>query len=143
IEDFTGKTELTLWSDDYVKFQNYLEKGKNVLVTGYFKSRYNAADQFELKIVSINMLETAMMNLTRSVEINLHPAAVTKEMIDFVDKNVRTNPGKSTLKFSITEPVENLKVTMYTMEKGFSMNDSMADYLLNNPDVEVNVAVVG
>lgn len=42
IEDFTGKTELMLWNDDYVRFQNYLEKGKNVLVQGEFKTRFNS-----------------------------------------------------------------------------------------------------
>lgn len=142
IEDFSGKTELMLWSDDYVRFQNYLEKGKNLLINGFFKQRYNS-DQYEFKVTSISLLEMAKQTLTRQLEINLEPASVTKEFVTFIEKNVRDNPGKSSLRFNIYEPTENLKVTMYTLEKGFTMNDEMAGYLLDNPDVEINVGLVG
>ena len=29
------------------------------------------------------------------------------------------------------------------MEKGFQMNEEMAEFLLNNPDVDVHVGLVG
>lgn len=142
IEDFSGKTELMLWSDDYVRFQNYLEKGKNLLVNGFFKQRYNS-DQYEFKVTGITLLETAKQALTRQLDINLEPASVTEEFVRFLEKNVRENPGKTSLRFNIYEPTENLKVTMYTLEKGFTMNDEMAAYLLDNPDVEITVGLVG
>ena len=142
LEDFSGKTELMLWSDDYMKFQNYLDKGKNVLVTGYFKTRFNA-DQFEFKISSINLLETAKQLLTKQVDIQISANSMTKDFVEFIDNNVRNNPGKSALKFNVLEPIEQLQVGLYTLEKGFSMNEEMADFLLNNPDVEINVSLVG
>jgi len=142
IEDFSGKTELMLWSDDYVRFQNYLEKGKNLLINGFFKQRYNN-EQIEFKVTNICLLEMAKQTLTRQLEINIEPASVTKELVTFLEKNVRENPGKSSLRFNLYEPAENLKVTMYTLEKGFTMNDEMAGYLLDNPDVEINVGLVG
>jgi DNA polymerase-3 subunit alpha len=142
IEDFSGKTELMLWSDDYVRFQNYLEKGKNLLINGFFKQRYNS-EQFEFKVTSISLLEMAKQTLTRQLEINIEPASVTKEFVTFIEKNVRENPGKSSLRFNIYEPAENLKVTMYTLEKVFTMNDEMAIYLFDNPDVEINIGLVG
>ncbi len=80
--------------------------------------------------------------IASQLDINIEPASVTKEFVAFVEKNIRENPGKSSLRFNIYEPAENLKVTLYTMEKGFMMNEEMASYLLNNPDVEVNVGLV-
>jgi len=142
IEDFNGKTELMLWSDDYVRFQNYLEKGKNLLINGFFKQRYNS-DQFEFKVTNISLLEMVKQSLTRQLEINIEPASVTPEFVTFIEKNVRENPGKSSLRFNIYEPTENLKVTLYTLEKGFMMNEEMAGFLMNNPDVEINVGLVG
>ena len=41
IEDYSGKSEFILWSEDYAKFSNYLEKGKNLFITGYFRQRFN------------------------------------------------------------------------------------------------------
>lgn len=140
IEDFSGKAELMLWSDDYVRFKNYVEKGNNLLIYGYFKQRFNGED-YEFKVNAINLLETAKMNLTRNIEICMEPASVTNEFVHFIENNVRSNPGKSSLKFKIKEPQENLEVVLNTTDKGFTMNEDMAIFLLDNPDVEVSVGL--
>jgi DNA polymerase III subunit alpha len=142
IEDFTGKTEFLLWSEDYVKFQNYLEKGQNILCNGFFRPKYNRPTEFEFKITSMSLLETVKQSLTRSIDISIHPVGVTAELVDFVDKNLKQYPGKTTLRFNIYEPKENLKLSLYSLERSFMMNEEMADYLLNNPDFEVNVGLV-
>jgi DNA polymerase-3 subunit alpha len=72
----------------------------------------------------------------------MHPAAVTAELVDFVDSNIKQNPGKTSLRFNMFEPKENLKVSLYSLDKSFLMNEDMAGFLLNNPDFEVNVGVV-
>ena len=143
MEDFSGKTEYVLWSEDYVKFQNYLEKGQNILLNGFFRNRYNQPNVFEFKINSMSLLETVKQSLTRSVEISMHPGAVNEQMVLFLEKNLRSYPGKSTLRFNVVEPKENLRISMYTIERGFQMNEEMADFLMNNPDIEVKVGLVG
>ncbi|MDI9364956.1 MAG: DNA polymerase III subunit alpha [Flavobacterium sp.] len=140
IEDFSGKTEIALWSDDYMKFQHYLDKGKNVLVNGFFKASWKA-DSFEFKVGSITLLETAKQNFTKSIEINLHPAAISNDFVNFISTNVKNNPGKTSLKFNVIEPRDNIKISMYTTDKGFTMNEDMAEFLLNNLDIEINVAL--
>ncbi len=145
IEDYSGKTEIALWSDDYVKFTNYLEKGKNVLLNGFFKTGWKKEgepDKYEFKVQTINLLETAKQNLTKQLDLNLHAGAVSPELVNFMDKNVKNNPGKASLRISLFEPKENLKITLSNTEKGFTMNDEMAAFLLGNPDIEVNVAVI-
>lgn len=143
IEDFTGKTEFLLWSEDYIKFQNYLEKGQNILLNGFFRPRYNRPNEFDFKINVMSLLETVKQTLTRSIEINVHPASVTPDFVNFVDRNVRNFPGKSSLRFNIIEPKDNLKVSLISFEKGFQMNEEMADFLMGNPDVDVHVGLVG
>ncbi len=138
IEDFTGKTELMLWSDDYVKYQNYLEKGKNLLVTGCFKTRYNS-DQYEFKVLSVNLLEVTKQAFTKQLIMEVAAKAVTPDFVNFIEKNVRTNPGKVGLKFNIYDQVENVKFTLRTYEKGFSMNDDLVQFIEANNDIEVKV----
>ncbi|MCX6337767.1 MAG: DNA polymerase III subunit alpha, partial [Bacteroidetes bacterium] len=142
IEDFTGKTEFLLWSEDYIKFQNYLEKGQNILCNGFFRPKYNRPTEFEFKITSMSLLETVKQTLTRTIDISIHPVGITADLVDFVDKNLKQYPGKTTLRFNIYEPKENLKLSLYSLERSFMMNEEMADYLLNNPDFEVNVGLV-
>lgn len=144
IEDYSGKTEIALWSDDYVKFTNYLEKGKNILLQGFFKTGWKKEgepDRYEFKVLSINLLESAKQNLTKQVDLNLHVGAVSPELVNFMEKNIKNNPGKAGLKINLIEPTENLNITLVSKDKGFTMNDEMANFLLNNPDIEVNVAM--
>jgi DNA polymerase-3 subunit alpha len=143
IEDFSGKTEFILWSEDYIKFQNYLEKGQNVLLNGFFRPRYNRPNEFDFKVSSMNLLETVKQNLTRSLDINVHAASLTPQFVEFIETNVKKYPGKSSLRFNVLEPKENLLVSLYSFDKGFQMNEEMAGFLLDNPDVEVQVGLVG
>ncbi len=140
IEDFTAKTEIMLWSDDYMRFKHYVEAGKNLLITGFFRSRFNS-EQYEFKVSTICLLETAKQTLTKQIDVNLQPASLTNEFVNFVENNVKANPGKSSIRFNIYEPLHNLKISMHTMDRGFTMNEEMADFLIDNPNVDINVEV--
>jgi DNA polymerase-3 subunit alpha len=140
IEDFSGNAEIALWSEDYQRYQHYLEKGKSLMVNGNFKANWKG-DGFEFKVTSIYLLETAKTVLTKNVDISMHPAAVSEAFVHFIERNMKTNPGKSSFKFNIIDPNESLKISLLTSEKGFSMNDELAEYLMNNTDIEVNVGL--
>jgi DNA polymerase-3 subunit alpha len=140
IEDFSGKVEIMLWSDDYVKFQNYLEKGKSVLVQGEFKSRFNT-DQYEFKVTNINLLEITKANFTKQLILDVPTKVINSDFVDFFDKNVKSYPGKTSIKFNIIEPKDNLKLSLYTLANGVTMNDEIVHWLEENKDVDVQVVV--
>ena len=142
IEDFTGKTDFLLWSEDYVKFQNYLEVGQKIFINGSFRTRYNQSNQFEFKIVQMSLLETVKQVQTRSIEISLHPANLNQGMIHFFEKNLKQNPGKSSFKITFVEPIEQLAFSLLTFEKGFLMNDELVQFLDSNPELNVQVNLV-
>jgi len=142
IEDYSGKTEIALFGEDYVKFKDHFSLGNVLFVTGNFKARWNSTTDFEFKLSGVMLLETVKRVLTRQVQIGLHPKLVNEALVTFVDNNVRGNPGKSSIKFVLYEPRSNYKVSMYTLEKGFEMNDEMTAFLEENPDMEVNVTTL-
>ncbi|MFP5041682.1 DNA polymerase III subunit alpha [Parasediminibacterium sp. JCM 36343] len=142
IEDYTGKTEIALFGEDYARHKIYLELGKSLLVTGFFKAPWKDGAAYEFKVSNICLLETVKPSLTKSVDISMNPASLSPDFVSFITKNVQQNPGKASLRFHIYEPEENLKISLYTSDKGFSMNDDMAIFLSNNLEVDVNVALV-
>ena len=142
IEDFTGKTDFILWSEDYIKFQNYLEVGQKIFLTGSFRNRYNQPNAFEFKITNMSLLETVKQNQTRSIEISMHPSKLDIEILEFVEKNLKQNPGRASLKFNFVEPKEQLVASVRTYEKGFLMNDDMVSFLDKHPDLSVLVNLV-
>jgi DNA polymerase III subunit alpha len=138
IEDFSGKAEFFLWSEDYVKYNHYLEKGMIILIEGAFKPRFNS-DQYEFRLNKIHLLDTVKIALTKQLIIELQPQALNAGFIDFVEKNIKNHPGPTSIKFNVVDNRNNHKVGMYSLGKGFTMNDEMAVFLNENTDVDVSV----
>ncbi|WP_431209830.1 OB-fold nucleic acid binding domain-containing protein [Puia sp. P3] len=138
IEDYTGKAEFMLWSEDYARYSNYLEKGKNLFLMGNFKQRFNT-NQFEFKIDRMMLLESIKPILTKQVIMDVEARFINQEMVDFIEKNVKKYPGKSGLKFNIVESKSHSRVSLYTMGTGFEMNDEMSAFLETKPELEVQV----
>ena len=138
IEDYTGKTEFMLWSEDYARYSNYLEKGKNLFITGAFRLRFNKTE-YEFKIERMMLLESIKPILTKQVIMEVEARFVSEEMVLFMEKNLKKYPGKSQLKFNILEPKSRSKISMFTMGSGFEMNDEMTAFLAEKPELEVQV----
>ena len=141
IEDYSGKSEFMLWSEDYVRYTNYLDKGMIVLVEGGFRPRYNS-EQYEFRLAKIHLLDTVKTMLTKQVVIDIQPQFVDNNFVSFIEKNIKANPGKSSIKFNIADDRNNYKIGMYSLENGFTMNDEMAVFLNENPDIEVSVVTM-
>jgi DNA polymerase-3 subunit alpha len=139
IEDYSGKTEFPLFSEDYLKISPFLQQGSTVLITGYFKPRYNK-EEFEFKVQLVSLAETLKKTLTKQVNIEMHPADVTKDVVEFVEKNIKNyRGGKTTLNFVLAEPKNNLKVQLTTGSNTFEMNEEFIQFVEGKPELEVQV----
>lgn len=139
IEDLHCKSEiLDIGNDDYVKFLNYLEVGKVLFLTGYFKKGWKE-DSFDFAIQQISLLESVKNNITDSIEINMNAAKITSQQIHFLFENFNQNPGKSLVKIILSDPYEeNLSIKL-SSKKSIQLNDELVDFLLNNKDIEVKI----
>jgi DNA polymerase III subunit alpha len=141
IEDYSGKTEFPLFSEDYMRLTPILQQGSTVLINGYFKPRYNK-DEFEFKVMGVSLAETMKRNMTKQVHIEAHPQAISAAMVNFVEKNVKNFPGSATLKFILTEPKNRMKISLVTTSNGFELNEEMIQFLEKSPELEVQVQTV-
>ena len=138
LEDYSGKTELMLWSEDYVKFSPYLQQGNAVFLTGFFKKRYNK-EEFEFKVTTVSLVESMKKNMTKLVNIETHPKHIDEAMIKFMERNLKNHPGRSTLKLTVAEPRSKKKISLVTLDNGFEMNDELIEYLNSKPELEVQL----
>ena len=141
IEDFSGKTEFMLWSEDYVKYLHYLEKGQILMIEGGFKERFKSG-QYEFKFNKIHLLETAKTKLTKNVCIEIEPQFIDESFVQFLEKNVAANPGNTALKFNIIDRSLQKKLTLSTFETGVLLNDELIDYLTKNKNLELIVSTI-
>jgi DNA polymerase-3 subunit alpha len=138
LEDYSGKAEFMLWSEDYVKYTNYLDKGLIVMIEGAFRQRYDG-QSYDFSINKLHLLDTVKSTLTKQVIIEVQPQFINEDMLEFIDANVKANPGKTTIKFNIIDNRNKFKIGMKSLEKGVLMNDDLASYLNENKDIEVSV----
>jgi DNA polymerase-3 subunit alpha len=139
VEDYSGKTEIMLWGDDYMRFKDYLEKGKIIFVVGSFKNRYNS-DKYEFKVERINLLESIKQGMTKQVTLFVEPRHVTEDMIRFLEGNLATYKGGSTsLRINLMD-VKNQRLTsLYSLGSGLNMNDELAVWIQGKPEIEVKI----
>ncbi len=138
IEDYSGKTEFPLFSENYLRLTPILQPGSTVLINGFFKPRYNK-EEFEFVVGSVSLAETMKRNMTKAITIEAHPQDITPEMVAFVEKNMKSNRGDATLKFVLTEPKNKMKISLVTSGTGFQMNEEMIEFLEKSPEFEVQV----
>lgn len=139
LEDYSGKMEIALFGEDYVKYKDHFSPGSVIFVTGQFKNRWNKTDEFEFKVSGVLLLETVKRTLTRQITVETDPRFITLEVVQFFEENILKNPGNSIFRLHLYDPTEKLKVQLRTLERGFEMNDEMAQFLLNRPELEVEV----
>jgi len=142
LEDFSGKTEFMIWSEEYVKYINYLEKGRIILIEGSFKQRFNTS-QFEFKISKLHLLESLKSTQTKQITLDIAPQFIDENFISFFDQNINNNPGNTQLKFNIHDITLQRKLTLSTFEKGITLNDEMIEFLNNNIQIDVSVSTTG
>jgi DNA polymerase-3 subunit alpha len=140
LEDYSGKTELVLFGDDYVRYNAYLQQGQAIFIVGGFKQRYNKSE-FEFKVTSISLAENVKKQLTKQVQLDLDVRNIQPDIIDFLESNFKKYPGKSALKVVVSEPKSALKANLITMDSGIEMNADLIHFLENRPEIEIQVTV--
>jgi DNA polymerase-3 subunit alpha len=139
IEDLHGKSEiLDISSDDYVKFQNYLEVGKVLILTGFFKKGWKE-NSFDFGIQQISLLESVKNMLTESIELRIDTAKITHQLIQFLFENFNKNPGRTSLKIILSDPYEENLTIKLSSKQSIRLNDELVDFLQNNSEIEVKI----
>ncbi|HEU4633904.1 MAG TPA: OB-fold nucleic acid binding domain-containing protein, partial [Flavisolibacter sp.] len=138
LEDYTGKTEIVLFGDDYVRYNAYLQNGHAVMLVGTFRQR-QYKPEYEFRVSSISLAENVKRQLTKQVQLEVDVRNVQRDMIDFLEENLKKYPGKSSLRVIVSEPKTNLRANLFTFNGGLEMNNDLIHFLQNKPEIEVQV----
>lgn len=139
LEDFSGKTEFMLWSEDYSRYNHYLEKGQMLLIEGGFKERFNSG-QYEFKINKLHLLETLKTTMTKQIQLEISPELIDETFLTFFAENIQQHPGNTTIKFNIIDDLLKRKFTLSTFDKGVLVNDELIDFLNKNTHIAVSIS---
>jgi DNA polymerase-3 subunit alpha len=138
VEDYSGKFDFPLFSEDYLRFTPLLQTGTIVLLSGFLKQRFNRAE-YEFKLQQVMLGESVKKSLTKELTIVAHPGSLKAEWIDFLQKNRKKHPGKTALVFHLVDLEAKQQVTLRTLEKPLEMNDELVQFLQERQEWQIRV----
>lgn len=142
LEDYTGKFEFALWSEDFLRFTNYFKTGLCLYVNGAFKPKRFNENEYEFKVVSMQLLQEVKRTHTRKVGLLTQPQHVTPQIIDFLVDNAEKHPGKCEVHFQLIDHQEDLTVKLHTFNRHIEMNDELAHFLDTQPDIDIYIDTI-
>ncbi|QJB38812.1 DNA polymerase III subunit alpha [Chitinophaga oryzae] len=142
IEDYSGKFEFALWSEDFIRFAPYLKPGLCLFINGGFKSKRFNDNEYEFKVNSIQLLQEVKKTHTKQVFLATSPKHLNRETVDFLVENVNRFPGSSTLHMQLVDIDDNMQVKLHTFNKNIEMNDELAHFLRKQPDLDVYIEII-
>lgn len=136
MEDYSGKEEFPLWSEDYQRYNQYLQKGCIIYIEGGFRDGYRG---YEFKINKLHLLETVKKTMTQRLIIGTVAEDINAEFVKFLSTNFAEYPGDTRLAVQVTDPAQNHQFMMNTEDKGIQMNDELAVFLNKHWEYDVQV----
>ncbi|MBX2940647.1 MAG: hypothetical protein KF880_11305, partial [Ferruginibacter sp.] len=129
-----------LFGDDYVRFNKYLQKGLIVMIEGVFELKRFSKDVYEFKLIRIQLLSDAMATLPKQINLFVHPSDVSEDFISFLTQNVQKFNGNTKLSIELNDQLLQCRAKLETQHsQHFTMNEELAQYLQNNPKIQVMV----
>lgn len=142
IEDYTGKFEFALWSEDFIRFAPYLKPGLCLFINGGFKSKRFNDNEYEFKVSSIQLLQEVKKTHTKQVFLNTMPKFINRETVDFLADNINRYPGNSVLHVHLTDRDDQTQAKLHTFNRNIEMNDELAGFLYKQPDIDVYIEII-
>ncbi len=112
VEDYSDTHQLFLFAEDYLRMKHFLASQQFVMIRARVQeNRYNSR-QMEVKIKNINLLSELEDTMMNNLTLILPVADITAEMVDRVVSMSRRHRGRTRLKISIHDQLENACVDM-------------------------------
>ncbi len=141
IEDFSGSTELLLLGDDYVKLGAFFQKDFCLFIAGSFRIRPYREDEYEFRISSIQLLEDLKKKQTRQIILSGEASRISSGLVDFLTLHERNHPGKTELRFELTDSEGQMSVCLRGTQRPVEVNDLLTDFLSVQPGLAIQVVL--
>jgi len=112
LEDYSGKSEIVLWSDDYLKFKSFLMPGLFLFIEGNIVRKSWGEQNLEFKIRSMDLLNELANKKVQGLALRFTAQDVTSQFIDTVDKLCKKNSGNAALRMYLRDEVDAIQTEL-------------------------------
>lgn len=137
LEDYSGKFEFMLWSDEYTKFKSFLTPGWFLFVEGNVLRKNWGDMNLEFKIRNIDLLNELASKRVQGLALRCNVADVSATFIDQVEKLCKKNKGPSGLKIYLKDPAEGIQAELLSRACQVKVSNALINELKRISEVGV------
>ncbi|MBX7182779.1 MAG: DNA polymerase III subunit alpha [Bacteroidia bacterium] len=129
LEDYEGSVEFTLWSEDYLKFRNYLLDNLFVAVKCQVKGKSwgndPSGENVELKIQTIALLEKLKETQSKVLTLTLPIEMLDESVLNTIVENVLLHKGNNQLRIHFVERESNTRLDTFSRKFKVDLNNQL------------------
>ena len=137
LEDYSGKSEIVLWSDDYLKFKSFLMPGLFLFIEGNIVRKSWGEQNLEFKIRSIDLLNELATKKVNGLALRFNVQSVTSQFIDSIDKLCKKNAGSAALRMYLKDESASLQAEVLSRSARIKPTNLLINELKRLADVGV------
>ncbi len=112
IEDYSGKFEFTMWSEDYLKYKSFLMPGLFLFIEGRVSRKTWGDMSMEFRIKSIELLNELGIKRTKGLQIKMNSVNLSADLISQIEKLCNEYSGGCPLYLKIQDDKEKINLEL-------------------------------
>lgn len=139
LEDYSGKFEFVMWSEDYLKYKSFLMPGLFLFVEGSVVRRTWGEQNLEFRFRSVDLLNEIGVKRAKGLEVRVPTDALNDEMVKKMQSIFSEFNGETPLFLKIRDDRENISVDMLSRKFRVKPVNDLVKKMRKLPMVEVSV----
>jgi DNA polymerase-3 subunit alpha len=112
VEDYSGKYEFMLWSEDYLKYKSFLMPGLFLFIEGNVVRKTWGEMNLEFKIRNIEILNELASKRVAGLALRLPVLAINHDFVEELDRLCKKNAGNAALRLYLRDDLEAMQTEL-------------------------------
>jgi len=139
LEDYSGRFEFILWSEDYLKFKSFLMPGLFLFVEGAIIRKTWGDQSLEFKIRNMDLLNELGVKRTRGLQLRIEARSINTQLIAQIEEVCTTFTGSCPLYLKVKDEKDQITLEMISRKYRVKPVNDMVKRIRRIPDLEVEV----
>ncbi len=137
LQDYTGDIEISLFSENYLKFKSFLQENECLYIEGEYRQR-TGSTTYELRVSNVRLLERIEEEKTKGITLRLPLERITPALIAQMEQICSAHKGKHALRIEIIDGQNQERLSFVSVNQTVQVSQQLLTALMDI-GVEFNV----
>lgn len=139
VEDYSGKFEFVMWSEDYLKFKSFLMPGLFLFIEGNVLRKTWGEQNLEFKIRTMDLLNEIGIKKAKGLQVKVSTSALNNDLVRQLETVCQEFSGGTPFYLNLRDEKENISLELLSRKFRVKPVNDMVKKMRKIPDIEVDV----